>query len=157
VVLGLMPVMTFGRPALADQPGLAALIVGAALLLSLSIWVLPPAGLVARLRRRQRPVGEIRWAAWVGLLLGLANLAFFAAFAASLSGGLLAVLSDPPLRRVAVLLPWVSAALGLAALVLAVRACRRRAWALPSCLHYGALAASTLALVWLLVHWRVVA
>ncbi len=157
VVLGLMPVMTFGRPAFADQPWLAALIAGAVLLLSLSIWLLPPAGLVARLRRRTRPTGELRLAAWGSLLLGLANLAFVAAFTASFSGGMLAVLTDSPLRRAAVLIPWLCAALGLAVLVLGVRAWRRRAWGLPSCLHVGALALSSLLFVWWLAHWRVLA
>ena len=155
VLLGLMPVITFSRPALADQPLLAGIIAALALLLLLSSLVLPPTGLLTLLRRRQQPSREARLAARLGLVLALTYVAFFVMLAFSMSGGMIELLATSTTRRVALLIPYLGAALGVACLFFAVRAWRWRLWRLPSRLHYSALVLSTLALFWLLAHWKV--
>ena len=156
LVLGLIPVMSFTRPALVDHPVVAGVTLLLAQLLFLTGLILPPTGLLSRLRR-YRVEGAARTAGRVGLLVVATYLGYFVALGVAMSGGPFGLFADSPLRRAAPYIPYLGLLLSLGALAYSVRAWRDGYWGLFRRIHYSALALATLVLFLWLARWKGVA
>jgi hypothetical protein len=156
-LLSLVPILTFTRPSFADQPLLTESILAVALLLLLSGLILPPTGVLALIFRKLRSQGAARTAALVGLALVAAYIAYFVILFAAFSGSPLEIIASSPGKKFAPFVPLLGLALSVAGAFFAVRAWRGRFWSLFSRVHFAALVIATLALFWLLAHWKAVA
>lgn len=156
VVLGVLPVMSFSKPSGLDRP----LVTGAAFLFAILMLlvslVVPPTGLLSRMKRF-RAFGEERTAGRMGLLLIAVWLAFFLSVVLAYSGGALALTSTSLGKKTVPFLPYAGLLVSLMAGGLAVNAWRKRLWGPLRRVQYSALVASTFVLFGLLAHWKLIA
>jgi CubicO group peptidase (beta-lactamase class C family) len=154
-VLGQMPIMTFSRPAFADQPLVTVAVGSVGLLVLVTGLVFPPTGLLALRWRTDPRDREARSAAWVGRALIASYVAYVVTLAVAFSDPV-EVLATTPAKQVAPFIPYLGLGLGLAAAWCAVRVWRRGSWGWRRRVHYAAVVLGTGALFCLLVHWKAV-
>jgi len=125
---------------------------GVALLLFLSVAA---AALVGRSRRGL----ALPWARPVAAAASLVGLGFMTAVGliAGTKGALFFMFGLPPVMPPLMALPWLVALAAPALVLFAVLAWRRRAWNLAARLHYTALVVGTLAFLWFLRFWNMLA